>query len=122
MVSDKKWRIGVPHLIDERLGSELGLTGRFENVPAFQIVNSTHDTFLTLTSRLISLEYGSNGDAFTSHPSWDAIDILRSDLASQLSMLGGDARRAAFLSEKIRALCETVDHLVAAVDPSRQSE
>ncbi len=103
--------------IDDRLGKELGLTGRHADVPAFQIVNDAHDRFLSLTSRLISLEYGPYGDAFKSHPSWPAIDIETSGLAGRLSALGSDAVRAAALSEEIRRLDETVDGLVIAVNP-----
>lgn len=102
--------------INERPGSELGLIGRHAEVPAFQIVNDAHDLFLTLTSRLVSLEYGSDGKAFRSHPLWPAIDMERLGLADQLSVLGGNAVHAAALSDEIRRLDEAVDDLVTAVN------
>ena len=101
--------------IDERSGSELGLIGRHAELPAFQIVNDAHDLFLTLRSRLVSLEFGSNGEAFRSHPRWPAIDMKRRGLADQLSVLGGNAVHAAALSDEIRRLDEAVDGLVNAV-------
>ncbi|WP_197423456.1 hypothetical protein [Sinorhizobium sp. Sb3] len=85
----------VSRRLDDRLGKELGLTGRYADVPALQIVNDAHDQFLSLTSRLVGLEYGPNGDACKSHPSWPAINIETSGLAGSLSALGNDAVRAA---------------------------
>ena len=102
--------------IDDRPGKELGLTGRYADIPAFQIINDAHDLFLLLTSRLVSLEYGSDGDVVKSHPLWSAIDMEMSGLAGRLSALGGDAVRAAALSEEIRRLDETVDGLVTAAN------
>ena len=102
----------MAHRIIDCPGKELGLTGPNADTPAFQIINDTHDLFLSLTSRLVSLEYGPNGDAFKSHPLWPAIDTERSGLAERLSTLGSDAVQAAALSEEIRRLQETVDGLV----------
>jgi hypothetical protein len=106
----------VSRRIDERPGKELGLTDRHADVPAFQIINDTHDLFLSLMSRLVSLEYGPYDDACKSHPLWPAIDTERSSLAERLSELGSDAVRAAALSEEIRRLDEIVDGLVTALN------
>ena len=81
--------------IDDRLGKELGLTGPNADTPAFQIINDTHDLFLSLTSRLVRLEYGPNGEAFKNHPLWPAIDTERSGPAERLSTLGSDAVQTA---------------------------
>lgn len=102
----------MPSKIDGRPGQELGLTGRYADEPAFQIVDGAHNAFLTLTSRLISLEYGSHGDAFKSQPLWGAIDMERCGFAERLAALGSDAVGAATLSDDIRRLNEVVDGLV----------
>ena len=105
--------------IDNRLGSELGLPGRYGDMPAFQIINDAHDLFLSLTSRLVGLEYGSNGEVFRSHPLWAAICMERFSLAARLSALASDAVCAAVITEEIRRLDETVDGLMTAVNADR---
>ena len=101
--------------IDDRPGKELGLTGPYADMPAFQIVNDAHDLFLSLTSRLVSLEYGEKGSAAKSHSLWPMVDAERSRLADRLAALKGDAVEAALLSEDIRRLDKTVFRLVALV-------
>jgi len=108
--------------IDSRLGKALGLVGRHAEVPAFEIVNDAHSRFLSSTSRLITLEYGSNGDAFKNHPLWPLIDRRRSHLAGQLSVLGGDAIGAAALLEEIRQLDEVVDGVAAELNAAGGAE
>ncbi|SDO05785.1 hypothetical protein [Ensifer sp. YR511] len=101
--------------IDDSPERELGLTGRYADTPAFQIINDTHDLFLALMSRLIGLEYGCDGDALKSHPLWFAIEKERFRLTDRLSALGGDAAVAAILAKEIRRLDENVNTLVTLV-------
>lgn len=101
--------------IDDRPGRELGLAGPYADVPAFQIVNDAHDLFLSLTSRLVSLEYGEMGSAAKRHTLWPMVDAERSRLADRLAALKGDAVEAATLSEAIRRLDERVVRLEALV-------
>jgi hypothetical protein len=73
--------VSVFHKIDKRLGKELGLTGLYADVPAFQIINDAHDLFLSLTSRLISLEYGRDQSVVKSWPQWPIVAAKRAELA-----------------------------------------
>ncbi|APO77134.1 hypothetical protein AM571_PA00250 (plasmid) [Rhizobium etli 8C-3] len=97
--------------IDGRTGQELGLNGEYADRPAFQIVNDAHQSFLLLTGRLISLEYGSFGEAVKNHPAWPQINVKRTALAEKLLTLGGNAVYAAALSEEIRHLNEVISKL-----------
>jgi len=105
----------VSNGIDIRLGSELGLSGRYSSMPAFQIVNDTHDRYLALTSRLIDLKYGPRGDAFEGNERWVSIDGRISELAAALDALGGDAVRAVALLEEINRLKYEMDGLAAEI-------
>ncbi|WP_366929457.1 hypothetical protein, partial [Mesorhizobium sp.] len=70
-------RAHMSRRIDERLGKELGLAGRYADVPAFQIVNDAHELFHVLRARLIDLEYGPSGEQVKRHPLWPDIDAQK---------------------------------------------
>ena len=42
--------------IDSRPGKALGLRGIYSDIPAFQIVNDTHDLVVAFTGAIISLK------------------------------------------------------------------
>jgi hypothetical protein len=111
----------VARRIDDRPGRELGLTGRYADRPAFQIVNDTHDLFLSLTSRLVTLEYGKDGDAAKSRKLWPMINAEYARLADRLAVLKGDAVEAAALSEDIHRLITTVVGLAAPANAAGPS-
>ncbi|MEY9785412.1 hypothetical protein [Sinorhizobium fredii] len=96
---------------DKRLGKELGLSGAFSDVPAFQIVNDTHNLLLAYTSRLISLEYGPLGEALKADPAWQEIDAKSIEFSRRFDALHDDAVKAAQLADEIR------DFTKSAVDP-----
>ena len=101
--------------IDERRGKELGLKGRFADVPAYQIIDDVQNRFLSLKARLIWLERSSSGEAYKKNPMWGAIDMEMSGIANRLSKIGGDALRGATLSEEIVGLDQIVNLLVSDV-------
>ena len=100
--------------VDTRLGLELGLTGRYAGLPAFQIVNDSHDLVAGLTSRIITLEYGGDGDLYRHAPSWKDIKEQRAQFVRRVNGLRADAAKAARLSDEIRAfIAETLEPFIA---------
>ena len=113
---DSHWKARMPRKIDSRPGREFGLVGSYADMPAFQIVNLTHEKFLLLTSRLIGLEYGKRSHLARGHPVWSEIDAERSRLADRLSKVGADPVAAAVLSQDIDRLEKTVIGLAIQVE------
>lgn len=99
----------VPGKIDDRLGRELGLTGEYADLPTYQIVNDAHGAFGLLTSRLVSLEFGEDGERITSDHRWDEVDNQRKELAEGFRTLGNNAQRAAHLTETVREVNKAID-------------
>ena len=105
---------------DKRLGRELGITGVFSDVPAFQIVNDTHNLLLAFTSRFMSLEYGEDGEAYKRDPQWQHIDAKSIEFSRRFDALNDDAVNAAQLAGEIRDFTKTVrDPLVAFQDKAK---
>ena len=102
------------HKIDNTPGRELGLSGRFEDTPAFEIVNAAHDQFLALMSRLISVEYGPLGAVAKNDPRWLQVTARKTDTLDRLHQMGGDAVEAAKLFDQIQDLDAEVDAVLAS--------
>jgi len=108
------------HIADVRLGREIGLTGRYAEVAAFQIVNDAHDLVAGLTSRIVTLEYGGEGHLYRNAPSWKWIEQERTQFALRVNRLEGDAVKAAALSDEIGIfITEVLDPFVAACEGRR---
>lgn len=106
----------VPGKIDGRKGRELGLSGQYSDLPAYQIVNDAHGAFGLLTSRLLGLEHGEDGDRIKRDPRWTTVEEERKKLADQFRALGNNAEKAAGLSDSIRTMNRTIDEIAS---PSR---
>lgn len=103
--------------VDTRLGREFGLAGQYADLPAFQIINDTHDLVAGLTSRIVTLEYGGEGDLYVDAPSWDAIKQQRAQFIQRVNGLGADAVKAAELSDEVGAfITEILEPFVAACE------
>jgi hypothetical protein len=108
--------------VDTRLGREFGLAGQYAGLPAFQIINDTHDLVAGLTSRIVTLEYGGEGDVYVNSPAWKAIKEQRAQFVQRVNGLGGDAVKAAELSEEVRIFSEEVLDPFVAVCEGPQDE
>ena len=103
--------------VDTRLGQEFGLTGRYADLPAFQIVNDAHDLVAGLTSRIITLEYGGEGHLYVDAPSWKGLEEQRAQFVQRVNGLGGDAVKAAELCDEVEAfIAEILEPFVAACE------
>lgn len=104
-------------LIDSRPGKALGLGGVYANVPAFQIVNDTHDLVVAFTGAIISLKYGPYGERLLKQPRWAEIEKKNIEFNQRRMVLGMDAVAAAALADEVRAFMKTaLDPLVAGLE------
>lgn len=116
---EESGRVGVLMFskTDTRLGRELGLTGGYAELPAFQIVNDAHDVVAALTSRMVGLEYGSARDRATRASVWPTIAKVHGEFIRRVANLDGDAVKAAGLCDEIEAFQkQTLDPFVAEIE------
>lgn len=105
---------------DIRLGYELGLAGKYADLPAFQIVNDAHDLVAALTSRMVGLEYGGAVPGAPGAPGWSAIKRAHGEFIRRVANLGGDAVEAARLSDELEVFQkQAVDPFVADIKGRR---
>lgn len=107
----------TPYNVDTRLGKKLGLKGMYAEVPAFQIVNDTHDLIVALTSGIIGLKYGPHAVELTGDSHWLRIEAEKNEFNQRLLALGSDAVAAAALADEVRAFMKaTLAPAVAAIE------
>ncbi|MER8576718.1 hypothetical protein [Mesorhizobium sp. M1409] len=94
--------------LDVRLGSVLGLTGRYRDKRAFEIVNDTHDWLGTLTPRLITFKYSGPERFSESSSLCEKANRQRLQYSGRLNLLSGNAIDAARLAEEIDDFVKTV--------------
>lgn len=85
-------------------------------MPAFQIVNDTHNAFILLSSRLPTLNYRSNNESIKADPLWAVIDRKQTNLGERRSRVGNNAVNAVALSDDIRRLSGSIDSVGHAVN------
>ena len=103
--------------IDARPGRELGLSGRYADIPAFQIVTDTHDQFYSLNALFISIEYGQDKFSLKSHSEWPDIRTKVAGFSERLRKLNGNAIEAAALSEDVQKAENSLNALIARSTP-----
>lgn len=107
-------------MIDTRPGKTLGLKGLYADLPAFQIVNDTHDLIVALTGAIISLKYGPYGRDLTREPNWVEVEAKKNEFNQRRMALGSNAVAAAALADEARAFMKsTVDPMVRGLEKDR---
>lgn len=104
-------------LIDSRPGKALGLGGLYANIPAFQIVNDTHDLVVAFTGAIISLKYGPYRERLLNQPGWAEIEKKNIEFNQRRMVLGMDAAAAAALADEVRSFMKAgLDPLIANLE------
>ncbi|MCZ7448349.1 hypothetical protein [Rhizobium rhizogenes] len=112
----------IPNL-DHRLGGELGLSKRYSDKPAFEIINDAHDRLGAFTSRLVTFKYGGH-ERFEEFASRYALaDTKRIEFARRLEFLDGNAVEAANLTDELNRFIEMfVDPWLTEFEEPRENE
>ncbi|PSS60644.1 hypothetical protein C6558_32235 [Ensifer sp. NM-2] len=106
----------MSRVLNDCLGSELGLDGCYANMRAAEIVNNARARFISLSSRLTAIQNGATGAAIATDPAWPGILQEIDGMLARFPAMADDAIVAAAFSDEVLDLEEEIDHIVAVAE------